>query len=243
MIKRFLAKRKEKALEREMAKDPLVMLMFTNVKKNWHEVGILAQLSDEATEVHHTDFFSLIQNIIGADNVIAELRIQIINRVIAYSDNMTLVLTPEDKSLMFTKNSPYVTGEINQHIGQSGTSELTQMFKEAHFNHPEISPTDLTEIASLFMAINNFFIEGLDLLRIHLGDYNKINHSKDWLRPFQIAMAEIAEHEHRKKLGLPLLMEEMGWFKRSLFVNKVHDEANPLMAYEEAMKRVDKIDD
>ena len=56
-------------------------------------------------------------------------------------------------------------------------------------------------------------------------------------------MAEIAEHEHRKKLGLPLLMEEMGWFKRSLFVNKVHDEANPLMAYEEAMKRVDKIDD
>ena len=241
MFTKFFERRKQKALEREIVNDPLTMLLMHNVKKNWDEVGILSSLSEEATKVHHADFFAVVQSILGASNILEELRLQISNYVIAYSQHMTLVITPDDKPYLFIKDSPYVSGELNQHLGRDGTSEI-EKFKEIYFNYPSISPEELREIATLSMAIVNFFVEGLDLVRIHFEDYNKLNHKKDWLSPFKIAMAENAEYEHREKLGLDNLMDRTMWLKRSIFIQKVLTEPSPLMAYEEAIKKVDQID-
>lgn len=242
MFKRFFERRKEKLLEQEVANDPTTKLIIHNVQKNWNDVGILSELSSEITEMHQSEFVSIINNILAADNVLEELRLQIMNFVVGYSQYMTLTLTPEYKHHLFTKDSPYVTGELNQYLGKNGTSDLTDKFKEIYFNNPSVSAQELRDFSSLSMAITNFFVEGLDLLRIYLEDYNKINIEKDWLRPFKIAMAESAEYEHREKLGLPQLMDSSMWFRRSIFVKFVLTASNPLMEYEEALKGLDKTD-
>ena len=90
------------------------------------------------------------------------------------------------------------------------------------------------------MALMNFYIEGLDMIRIYLNDFNKLNLDKDWLRPFKIAMAEHAEYEHRKKLELPQIMDAHMNLKRTVFINYVANWANPLMEYEEAINRIEQ---
>lgn len=242
MFKRFFERRKERLLEQELANDPIMQLIMHNTQKNWHEVGILSALSSETAEIHHRDFLLKVQKIMAADNILVELRKQICNAVIGYSEYMTVTITPEDKQHLFIKDSPYVTGELTQHLGKDGTSDLLDKFKEMYFNNPDTSAQDLRDFSNLAMAITNFFVEGLDLLRIHLEDYNKINYKKDWMRPFQIAMAECCEYRHRKTLDLPQLMDSSTYIKKSIFLNKVLDEANPLMEYEAAIKRIGKID-
>jgi hypothetical protein len=37
-------------------------------------------------------------------------------------------------------------------------------------------------------------------------------------------------------------MDQYSWLKRSLFINKVLNEQNPLMAYEESLGRLEKLD-
>ena len=62
------------------------------------------------------------------------------------------------------------------------------------------------------------------------------------MRPFQIAMAERSEYEHRKTLDLPQLMDSTTYINKSIFLSKVLNEVNPLMEYEAAIQRINKID-
>lgn len=87
-----------------------MQLALENVKRNWHEVGILSSLPEEATQIHLSEFFSIVNGIFEADDGIKELRLKIVDYVVAYSQYMTLYITPEDKDLLFIKESPYVTG-------------------------------------------------------------------------------------------------------------------------------------
>jgi hypothetical protein len=240
MLKKFRQWRKDKALENVVKSNPIMQLALENVKKNWHEIGILSSLSEEATQTHLSEFFSIVNGILEADDGIKELRLRIVDYVMAYSQYMTLYVTPENKDLLFIKESPYVTGELNEHIGVEGTQNLTEKFREIYFNNPSVTSDELRDFCSLSMAIMNFYIEGLDMIRIYLDDFNKLNLDKDWLRPFKIAMAEHAEYEHREKLGLPQIMDASMNFKRTLFVNYVANWPNPLMEYEEAINKIEQ---
>ena len=133
----------EMALKKEVKSNPIMRLAFENIKNNWHEVGILSSLSEENMVIHHSEFFSMVNDILEADDVIKELRLNIINYVTAYSQYMTLCITPDDKELLFIKDSPYVSGELNEHLGLEGTQNLTEKFREIYFNNPSVTSDEL----------------------------------------------------------------------------------------------------
>ena len=242
MFKSFRQRSKEKSLVKELAKDPLTLELVKHVNDNWHSVAILSSVSEEVAQSHLTEFFSIVESITTAANPIQELRSHLCTYVLLYAEYLPLVLTAEDKNGMIVKDSGFVSGELYEHIGEEGTKELTDKFKEYYFNNPEASGEELYAFANYYMAVLNFFMLGMDLVRIHFDDYNKVNMDKDWFWPFVIAMAERSEYEHREKLGMPQIMDQYSWLKRSLFINKVLNEQNPLMAYEESLGRLEKLD-
>lgn len=243
MFKYFRQKSKEKSLMKELAKDALTLELFKHVNENWHNVAILSSVSEEVTQNHLTEFFSIVEGITGSGNPIQELRKHICTYVLEYANYLTLVLTPEDKKVMFVKDSEFVSGELYEHLGEEGAKELTDKFKEYSFNYPKVSGDGLYEFANYYMAVLNFFMLGMDLVRIHFDDYNKVNTDKDWFWPFVIAMAEKSEYDHREKLGIPQILDQYSWLKRSLFIDQVLNEQNPLRAYEESLARLDKLDE
>ena len=242
MFGKFIEKIKARQLNKEMSKDPLNIALMECVKENWHEVTVLGSCTQEFTENNMLEFFSMVNTIRTSESPLEELREKICIAVMEYAEYLTLVITPTDKGQMLTKDSKFVTGGVNEKIGTKGTKELTDNFKEIYFNNPDVSKEELIEYANFRLAVLNFYVKGLDLVRIYFEDYNKVNYDKDWLRPFTVTMAEMKEYEHREKLDMPQLMDNMMWIRKSLFINNVRTEKNPLMAYEEALERLDIAD-
>lgn len=220
-----------------MGDDPLMGALLDHTKRNWHDVGILANSSPEFTQRQIEEFLTIVEIVKQSENPTLALREYLVNSIYVYSSFLTLCITPEYKGQMFTAESQFVSGELNQHLGDPKAKDLVPQFKELFFNHPDSSADDLQAIADFQMALFNFYILGFDLVRIHLGDFNKANPAKDWLHPYKIAMAEVEEYEHRETLQLPQLLEKIDVLNRRIFTQKVLTDANPLMSYEEFMEK------
>ena len=220
--------------------DPLLGALIDHTKRNWHGVGILANISPEVTERHLTEFLTVVERVRHSENPTLALREQLANAVYVYSSFLTLCITPEFRDQMFTAESQFVSGELNQHLGDPKAKELTP-FKEFFTQHPNAHTDDLQSIADFQMALSNFYIQGLDLVRIHLGDCNTANPKRDWLRPYKIAMAEVEEYEHRKTLQLPQLFEHTDMANRRIFTQKVLSDTNPLISYEEFLEKQNSV--
>lgn len=228
--------RELKKASQAMKDDPLLGALVDHTNRNWHGVGILADINPEVTQRHLTEFLNVVARIRKSENPTLALREQLANAVYVYSSFLTLCITPELRGQMFTAESQFVSGELNQHLCDPKAQDLTP-FEEFFEQYPNAHTDDLQSVADFQMALSNFYAQGLDLVRIHLGDCNTASPKRDWLRPYKIAMAEIAEYEHREILQLPQLLEQMDMLNRRVFAQKVLTEADPLMSYEEFMKK------
>ena len=240
MFKWLKERRSLKKTSAAMKDDPLMGALLDHTKKNWHDVGILANSSPEFTQRQMEEFFTVVERVKQSENPTLALREYLVNAISVYASFLTLCITPEYKDQMFTSESQFVSGELNQHLGDPKAKDLVPQFKELFFNYPDSSANDLQSIADFQMALFNFYILGFDLVRLHLGDFNKANPERDWLRPYKIAMAEIEEYEHRETLQLPQLLEKIDMLNRRIFTQKVLTDANPLMSYAEFMEKQDR---
>lgn len=220
-----------------MKDDPLTAALVDHTKRNWHDVGILANSSPEFTQRRMEEFFSVVEGIRQNADPVSEVRKYLVDSIESYSSFLTLCITPEDKDQMFIAESEFVSGELNQHLGDPRTKDLAPQFKELFFNYPDSSVDDVKYIADVQMALYNFYIVGLDLVRIHLRDFNEINPKRDWLHPYKVVMAEVSEYEHRKILQLPQLLDGIDVANRMIFTQKVLTDTNPLMSFEEFMEK------
>lgn len=243
MIGKLLTKMKEGIQDRRDAKqlkdDPLVISLLEHINDNWHGNPTLAATSDELKLEHFEGLFQSVKDIRGSDEPIVRLRQRICHYTEKYSENAVLVITEEEKRLMFFKDSSKISCELHKHLLDERAKELTGELEKLHFNFPDATLGAARDTCSFMMTLASFHMQAFDIIRIYLQDANTINPSKDWRAPYRIAMLELAEYQHRKKLGLQQLCGDLDPLNFQIFTKFVLTESEPLMEYEKYLNKLE----
>lgn len=243
MIRKLLTKMKEgiqfNRAAKQLENDPLMALLLEHINDNWHGNPTLAAMSDERKQGHFEALFQSLEDITSSDQPFVVLRERITGYTNMYAKNAVLVITEEEKELMFFKESSKVSCKLHKHLLDERAKELTSELEKLHFNYPDATLETARGTCSFMMTVSSFHMQAFDIIRIHLQDANTINPSRDWRTPYRIAMLELAEYQHREKLGLQQLCDSLDMAHFHMFTKFVLSEQEPLMRYEKYLNSLD----
>jgi hypothetical protein len=195
---------------------------------------VLRHLSPEQKQSHINDFATRILQISASSNPFLKLREELAGLVYAYAELQVLCLMPADIPDLYGA-SPYISGELNHYILKC--AEHIKELKEVVWNDPSITREGLTSYCNLQCALFLYFVNGVNLMRVEIGDYNDVP-EKDWLHPFITSMLIYCEDTYRQKIGLPSLLPNLpDGLIHSTFMNIVlNGDKNPLFEWETSFR-------
>ena len=190
-----------------------------------------ASLSDEFRNDLINSLYANFKNIELSTNPIMDLRELIASYVIQHAELQILCLNEIEKKEASYKDNPYISGALYKNIRQA--SDYVDDLKDLKWKYPNISDDELISFCNSRCVVLQYFINGLNRLRIVYKDYDM---TKDWLLPFMTAMLIWEEDKIRKKIGLEsLLLDGLDSLKYSTFLNFViNGEVNPYYKWEKA---------
>lgn len=148
---------------------------------------------------------------------------------LAFANLEVLALKPEELIGMFVP--PYISGQLHGRIRDAAEYDgwIASVCEKSEFR---------TDDAALYAAVqgqtvvNLYWVNGFNLMRAKY-EPSSLKAKPDWFRPFVRSMLIWAEYQHRERLGMPQLCEDLLALQHSTFANFVRDGArSPLAAWE-----------
>lgn len=197
------------------------------------EVKSLAEMSEVGKQKLIADFYSKVVSIDQAQNPLLQLREYFASYVVGFAKLQVLCLTAEEKADQFYADCPYISGQLHLHIRE--LSDFNEELKEVKWARENVTDAELVAFCNWRSAIFHYYMNGLNMVRVHLGDNHK---TKDWFRPFLRSSLIWEEHLCRGNIGLPdLLPDSLDGLRHSTFMNMVVNGVdNPLYEWETKFK-------
>lgn len=170
--------------------------------------------------------------VVDTDGSLKTLRQAIVAAVHEYSQHAVLIATPPDKSTFLFRYSPKVSATLHSFLAEPRATRLTDELEKLYTNFPNATNDHAYNVILLRMLIANFHLSSYEIMRLHIGDRDPKSDKDDWLVAYQLSMAEQAENEHRKTLGLDLLLTPEDEHNNRVFTERVLTETFPLFCYE-----------
>lgn len=174
------------------------------------------------------DFHGEAFRIVTDANPLLALRAKLAAYVYAFAEYQVLCLTEEEQNAGLHA-SPYISAQLHHRILQA--VDHVDMLAEVRWKVPDATSADFIDFCNTRSLIYLYYINGLNLVRIALGD---VDSERDWLMPFVTAMLVWREETLRHQLGLPSLLDNArDAFRYSTFHNLVTEGVrNPYFEWE-----------
>ena len=228
MLKSFIEKRKaEKAIKAFWASQVGRLLLSHN--ENFIPNSILVSYPEDQKEAFKAALLQNFFDVINNENPLECLRKLFADYVLNWAMFQIMCLTEADKSGASFGNSTYISGQLYKNIRE--LTSIEDALGKFAWENPDLTDEDLLLFCNAQAAINVYFINGLNILRLELNDMSE---NKDWLHPFQESALIFEEYQLRKKLNLAQLVpSDAEAIKHSLFAKYVVEAESP---YYEWMK-------
>lgn len=231
MIKDFLQKRKEKKAIREWQQSTLGQMLTIHTDEYFNHNPRLSSFSEDNKNKIITDFYQQIFNYYQTENPILAMRESLASYVVGYAGYQILCLTEEEKAEAAYADSPYISGELHNHIDKviPHNNELGEL----KWKHPDITNEELVSFCNTRCVLYLYYLNGVNYVR---GEFDDMDKEKDWLRPFIKSMLIWEEDQVRGKIALPsLLPDSLDALRHSTFMNFVVDgHKNPFYEWEKS---------
>lgn len=200
---------------RQFNKTALGIALQDHTRKYFYSDHSLSWFKQENKDALIADFYGKIGQVACAPDPFLALRESLTEYVLAYAQVTILSHTRAEKIEMPWADNPYISGTIHQHVVEA--SEFCDEVQRHKDDLADATAEDLIAFANTRGAVNLYYANGLNMLRIDMGDQEE----PDWFRAFVEAMLVWEEDTYREKLGLPSLIGGTGGVVYSAFFNYV----------------------
>lgn len=231
MVFRLLERMAQRRAIAKFSRSPIGQALHQHTQDYFGAKTVLRGFSPDQKQNVIEQFSARIVEIVQAPNPLLKLREELGGMMYAYAELQVLCLVPEERSDLHYGASPYVSGELNQHIHRCAQHHTE--LKELVWKEPDITTQDLIGYCNVRCATFLYFVNGFNFVRMEFKDFESTP-GKDWLRPFTTSMLIYCEDTYRQKIGLPsLLPGKLDGLMHSTFMNMVAaGDKNPLFEWE-----------
>lgn len=187
----------------KLKRTPLAKAIRAHTQDYFHDRSVLTGFSEQAKERLVADFCKQVSLVLGSANPIQACREALANYTLLFTQLQVHCLKPAEKEVQFYRGNPYISAELWPHIRQ--TSDNHDELARYKWETPDLTDDDLIHMANTRCALFLYYANGLNMVRIELGDSSL---EKDWFRPFVEACLVNEEHQLREKIGLPALLPD-----------------------------------
>jgi hypothetical protein len=180
---------------------PLAQAIRLHSQNFFHGGSVLTNFKQENKEKLVADFCQRASLIMQSPNPALACREALAEYTLLFAQLQVHCLKEFEKAQMFYSENPYISGQLWRHIRES--SDHHDELARYKWENPELTDEDLLDIGNTRCAVYLYYANGLNLVRMELGDFSE---EKDWFRPFVEAMLVNEEHRLRDELGLPSLV-------------------------------------
>lgn len=196
--------------------------------------NILTGLNSSVKTKLKDDLFNLISTI-EKTNKISKFRELFTESVLYYTDLQVVCLTEEEKKVMHFANEKKISGTLYKTIKEC--LPLNNQTINLLNDNPNLTDKECLDYSNTISAMNNFHMNGLNLLRLDIGDYSE-KVEDDWFLPFVTSMLIFSEDTIRRELKLNKLYdddESPSIIAHSTFKNYVCDNLskNPYLTWKQ----------
>ena len=196
--------------------------------------NILSGLGSPVKRKMKDDLFNLI-SIIQKENTISKFREMFTESVLYYTDLQVVCLTEEEKKVMPFATEKKISGTLYKIVKEC--MPLNNQTMNYLKDNPNLSDDECVIYCNSITAVNNFHMNGLNLLRLDIGDYSE-KVEDDWFLPFVTSMLIFSENTIRNELNLNKLYDDddgVSIIAHSTFKNYVCDNLskNPYLAWKD----------
>ena len=196
--------------------------------------NILTGLSSSEKTRLKDNLFNLISTI-KKENKISKFRELFTESILYYTDLQVICLTEEEKKLMPFANEKKISGTLYKIIKKC--LPFNNQTKNLLNDNPKFTDKECVKFCNAISAMNNFQMNGLNLLRLDIGDYSE-KIEDDWFLPFVTSMLIFSEDTIRRELKLKKLCdddESISIIAHSTFKNYVCDNLskNPYLTWKQ----------
>ena len=196
--------------------------------------NILSVLGSPVKRKMKDDLFNLI-SIIQKENTISKFREMFTESVLYYTDLQVVCLTEEEKKVMPFATEKKISGTLYKIVKEC--MPLNNQTMNYLKDNPNLSDDECVIYCNSITAVNNFHMNGLNLLRLDIGDYSE-KVEDDWFLPFVTSMLIFSENTIRNELNLNKLYDDddgVSIIAHSTFKNYVCDNLskNPYLAWKD----------
>ena len=193
----------EKKVESFITETEIGKKLYLHVQEYMHgngETTMLTSMPEESRLEITNNFMADVLPILDSENGFKLMRETIGFHVLHYAELEVMGINEEIAQTMDRYKHPAISGELHHYITDLiPHCEWLSQFKEKNY-----SKERLIEIVNARSAVELFYINGLNILRLEFDDFNTDN---DWLRPFIKSTMISCEDEYRKKISLNSLLE------------------------------------
>ena len=221
---------RQRSALRSWQKSRLGQLLTAHTREYFTKYPRLAGLSQETKNKFIEDFYANVVGVGQAQNPFMTMRERLAAYVIGLAEYQIWCLTEQEKADdALYASCPYISGCLYKNVASA--HDCIDDLRELKWKHPDISAEDLISFCNTRALVHKFYVNGFNLVRTEFDD---IDPTKDWLRPFLKAMLIWEEDKVRSRLKLPrLLPEEWDSLKYSTFMNLVtNGHKNPYFEWE-----------
>jgi hypothetical protein len=230
VLGRIIDSWKRRAAMRSWQKSRIGQLLAAHTREYFTKYPRLSGLSQETKDRFIEDFYANVFGIAQAQNPFLAMRERLAAYVVGLAEYQVWCLTEAEKSAdALYANCPYISGLLYKNI--QSAYECVEDLREVKWKHPDISADQLVDFCNTRSVIHKYYVNGFNFVRTEFDD---IDPTKDWLRPFLKAMLIWEEDKARSKAKLPrLLPDGLDSLKYSTFMNMVtNGHKNPYFEWE-----------
>jgi len=216
---------------RKFKQSTLGRALALHTDEHFYKGSALSDFSQANKDRLIGDFYGKIVSIGQADNAVMACRELLCEYVLSFAGLAVLCLKEEEKAAQVYASNPYISGTLWRHI-EYAVAHNDEMAK-LKWAHPESNAEELVAYANARSALMLYYANGLNMVRIELGDTDP---QKDWYRPFVEATMVVDEDRQREKLGLVRLCPgSVGSLPYNLFLEFViNGSQNPFYEWTKA---------
>jgi len=201
MFEKFIEQRRVAKAVRDWQKSTVGQVLQMHTAKYFTEYPRLAKLSQEEKENLTNDLWAQMVAIGQAENPFLALRKKIQQYGHAYAEVSVISLDEvAQKAHEDWSGLPYISGELYKHIRK--TTDHLESMRQRKWAYPDATDAELLETCHAQALVYLYFFQAFGYMR---HDYDDIDKSKDWLRPFLVAEMIWTEEWFRLKIDLPSL--------------------------------------